>query len=269
MKNIAINVAIAAACAGSYLPAEAAESFVARTGETVVINSASKLPLFFNSFTLQDNSTLVVEGRDLSVSVGELTIGNKVRIIGNGKDGADGQDAPSNKPTTGQGDGGWPGDNGGHGTSGQNAANISFVAGVLRPIGENFVVQLRGGKGGDGGDGGQGGHGGPAECHQRAGDGGPGGRAGNAGSGGNGGKFSLRFSNYLGKAAPIVLGPDNFDVDGGDKGARGKPGGGGHGGDGVNCFPFGATGGGGVGGSGDQGAPGVPGKRQPPVIQAI
>lgn len=249
----------------------AASNFVVNAGETVVIAPGTRLDGFYNSLVLEDNAQLIINVSNVVFKVGEIKIGNGVRIIGNGRDGVDGTSANSNKPTTGLGDGGWPGDDGSPGSDGKPGADLTIIAGKLYPIGSNFRVELKGGDGGNGGNGGGGGQGGPAECHQVAGDGGPGGNGAHGGNGGRGGKFLLQFAGYSGQTNFFIMDPDTFLVDGGQAGLGGALGGGGHGGDGVNCpfFLGGARGGGGVGGNGRRGTNGRSGARSSPEIRPI
>jgi hypothetical protein len=250
---------------------QAARVFEVRAGETVVITPETKIDQYYNSLILREGSRLVIKVPNLVLKVGEIQIGDNVQILGNGRDGVDGPNAKSDKPTAGLGDGGWPGDNGGAGSPGESGATVTLITGRLLPIGSNFRVELKGGAGGRGGDGGQGGHGGPAECHQVAGDGGPGGDGRAGGAGGSGGKFTLLFSSYGGQAAFLVLGPDKFLVEGGAGGEGGSKGAGGHGGDGVNCGPLlgGARPGGGGGGDGKAGERGRAGVRGLAEIRPI
>lgn len=251
--------------------AEAARDFVIPPDKTVVIAQETKLDGFYNRMILGDGARLIIEAPNVFFKVGELKIGNRVQIIGNGNDGADGADAKSDKPTTGVGHGGWPGDSGKPGQNGQPGANLTIIAGTLYPIGANFQVELQGGDGGNGGDGGQGGHGGTASCHEVSGDGGNGGDGARAGDGGKGGTLSIQFSSYSGAASFYVIHPDTFLVDGGAPGEPGASGGGGHGGRGADCpfFLGGARGGGRVGGNGQPGEKGRPGGHSTPEIKPI
>lgn len=266
-----LGIAIAIGWLFTVPAAEAARNFIVRAGETIVINPETKLDDFYNKMALEDGARLVIETPSVRFNVGELKIGNNVQIIGNGRDGEDGTDAKSDKPTTGVGHGGWPGDHGLPGQDGWPGADFAIYAGTLYPIGANLRIELHGGDGGDGGSGGHGGHGGTASCHEVSGDGGNGGNGGRAGSGGNGGKLSIRFSSYSGLASSLVLAPDTFKVHGGAAGNPGALGGGGHGGRGADCpfFLGGARAGGRVGGNGRPGEKGQPGTRKVPEIKPI
>lgn len=251
--------------------ADAARNFVIKAGQTLAITSQTRFDDFYNQMVLEDGARLIIEVPNVVFHVGELIIGNDVRIIGNGKDGANGAHGKGEKPTAGVGHGGWPGENGEAGQNGQPGANFEVIAGTLRPIGVNFRVELQGGNGGNGGNGSAGGHGGTASCIEVSGDGGPGGKGGRGGDGGDSGKFSIRFSSYSGPARLFLMDPDIFIVDGGAAGLGGSRGGGGHGGRGVDCpfFLGGSRGGGRVGGDGLPGQMGKRGTRSPPEIKPI
>lgn len=242
--------------------------FIVNSGESVTLDELTQIELYYNRFILHSGAKLILKRLSSDFSVGELLIEDNVTIEGGGQSGRHGADGKSDKVQTGIGDGGWPGNPAAHGGNGMPGSSIAIKAVSLRPIGANFLVDLRGGDGGNGGRAGDGGMGGNAGCPQKAGDGGPGGDGGNGGNGGAGGKFVIKASSYLPGGSPLAPTPDKFLVNGGGAGRPGLPGAGGHGGDATTCGPWGTmqVDGGGPGGPGRPGRRGFGGETRRPEI---
>jgi len=221
----------------------------------------------FSTWRLGDGATLILpEGvAQWRWQVERAEIGEGVRILGagsNGAAGADGEDRRGRAPSCGDGAAGGTGAAGGGGGAG---ANLDLRVGIAT-LG-SLAIEVPGGHGGAGGAGGRGQDGGHARTCP-GGDGGDGGAGGAGGAGGDGGTVRVRY--YVipdADAGRDPMASIRVSAEPGHGGAGGAGGAGGKGGEGGYVQARTLTGnqkwmsGGKEGGFGSTGEPGAPGER--------
>ena len=159
--------------------------------------------LFVDRLVMREGSTLQLDGQEtFEIRATLAYFGPGAKIIGDGLDGNDGEDATGIPKQAGYGQQGHDGNRGEIGSDGEAGTTIDIEIG-LEAL-NNLTISVSGGDGGNGGVGGRGGKGGaaPHNCDKRGGRGGTGGVGGDAGRGGNGGSVNLRYWNAM---SPEVL----------------------------------------------------------------
>src|SRR5688572_6166768 len=157
--------------------------------------TSTERTLTLRTLSLGDNSTIIIPQTmdGWTVTATDVAIGENVRIIGQGTNGAAGMGgASAGNIVMKNCSPGMSGTNGAPGKYGSTGKNISLTL-KIRSIGTLSIIS-NGYAGGNGGQGGYGGKGGPASCTCDAGAGGNGGNGGLGGNGGNGGNVKIIYS---------------------------------------------------------------------------
>jgi len=195
--------------------------------------TSTERTLTLRSLSLGDNSTIIIPQTmdGWTVTATDVTIGENVKIIGQGSNGFIGANGTSLSYIAQNCKVGINGANGASGQYGSSGKNISLTL-KIRSIG-TLRINVNGTAGGNGGNGGNGGKGGPASCTCDAGAGGRGGNGGPGGSGGRGGNVKIIYS----KIGNVTISNSNFLIQnsGGPMGYGGFGGQGGQGGAGGGC----------------------------------
>ena len=173
-------------------------SFSQQTDFTVAAGAQRTLTsdertLSLKNLNLGDGCTIIIPASmdGWTVTATDVTIGNDVKIIGMGLNGAAGSSGSNgaNGATCMNGGNGGTGSMGAPGTRGKN---VSLTL-RIKNIG-SLLINVTGGNGGSGGNGGFPGKGGSASCDCNAGAGGNGGNGGRGGAGGSGGNVNVSYS---------------------------------------------------------------------------
>ena len=231
------------------------QELIIPAGKTKTLTDSER-NLSLQKLVLGDNVTIIIPASldGWTVTANDVTIGNNVKILGDGAYGEHGLTGSSGNIATinstrviirSGGDGG-------NGSTGK----IIELNLKIRSIG-SLMINVNGGNGGNGGNGRNGSKGQDATCSFPARNGGNGGSGGRGGNGGDGGTVNIKYQVI----GDISLTNDKFIIktEGGKAGYGGGPGIGGPGGFGITCrngnqapgFP---------GSSGWSGPDGVPGK---------
>jgi hypothetical protein len=163
--------------------------------EKLVISSGASFELkesdilVVDTLIMEDDSKIILNRNkaDNFIHAKVIQVGHDCAIIGNGRDGLDGEKGLGGYTAVGPCKDGIPGRRGTPGTSATHGVNLFLYFDQLDIEGK-ILFELSGGNGGDGGRGGNGGGGSPGTRLCTGGDGGMGGdgaRGGNAGNGGN------------------------------------------------------------------------------------
>lgn len=166
------------------------EKLVISTGQTFELNESDILVV--DTLVMEDSSKIILnrDKADNFIHAKVIDVGNNCTIIGNGRNGVDGEKGLGGYTAIGPCKDGIAGRKGTAGTSATSGINLYFYFDQLHIRGR-LTFELSGGNGGDGGRGGNGGGGSPGTRLCAGGDGGAGGDGSRGGNGGNGGTLTF------------------------------------------------------------------------------